>query len=202
MFEVSIKIQGLEKRRKSVRLFHLAAGFFLLIYIGEYAKHLNYNYLWPLLPFFVGAFLSITYGFFRKKIDPDFLYNSKLRMVQFLSFLGFGMYQLVAQINVNIYLLFIWSAIFLMLYVTERKLFQSPKLQIDQQQITIPGQITNRLIPWNAITHLIVRNDFITITLAKDRFMQFEVAEDLDSALVDTINNFCRQQINRELKTT
>ncbi len=86
MYTVAVKIEGLEKRRRSTALVHIIVGFFLLIKCIDLYKYLDEKSITPLLPFAFVGILSLIYGFFRKRIDISAKHNIALRFLQTVSF--------------------------------------------------------------------------------------------------------------------
>ena len=86
MHRISIKIEGIERRKRSTGLLHIVAGLFLIANATEYHKQEAYENFFAVLPIFLVAAASLFYGFFRNKIDPHAQYNHWMRMLQFLMF--------------------------------------------------------------------------------------------------------------------
>ncbi|MDQ3682909.1 MAG: hypothetical protein M3352_07535, partial [Bacteroidota bacterium] len=70
MYKIPVKIEGIERRKRSTGLLHAIAGLFLVSNASTYFKHLNYSDFIFVLPFFIVWVASLVYGFFRLRIDP------------------------------------------------------------------------------------------------------------------------------------
>ena len=88
MHRIAIKIDGIERRKKSTGVFHVIAGLFLIANIAEYYKQTNYQSFLTVLPMYVIATTSLLYGLFRNRIDPHAQFNHWMRMLQFWYFLS------------------------------------------------------------------------------------------------------------------
>ncbi|MBA2745280.1 MAG: hypothetical protein H0U44_03545, partial [Flavisolibacter sp.] len=80
MYSVTVKIEGIDRRRKSSGLLHIVIGFFLLAKGADYYKYLDYGFFLPVLPFFIVALFSLIYGFMRRRIDMTARWNYWLRL--------------------------------------------------------------------------------------------------------------------------
>ncbi|HVE60434.1 MAG TPA: hypothetical protein VNA26_01350, partial [Chitinophagaceae bacterium] len=86
MYSIPLKIEGIERRKRSTGILHLIAGLFLITTAGDYYEHLNYEEFLNVLPVYMVCGVSLTYGFFRKRIDPSARFNHWVRMLQFITF--------------------------------------------------------------------------------------------------------------------
>jgi hypothetical protein len=197
MYNIAIKIEGMEWRRRSTGLLHLAAGFFLLVKTIDYVKYGNYSNLLTVIPFFLVVVLSLGYGFLKKKLDPAARFNHWLRTMQFLSFAVLGILMITAGKTVDYGTLFTWAIICLFLMFTERKVFHDAKLFFRKEGILIPGYFYNRQIFWNNIRGVIARPDFITIFYPDNKFLQYEVISKVEEKELTEINAYCQMQMTR-----
>lgn len=198
MHRIAIKIEGIERRKKSTGLFHIIAGLFLLITAGSYLKQLQYRNFLPLLPVFLVGLASVFYGLLRNKMDPKAAFNHWVRVAQFLMFAILGVMLLQTKMEFRNVTVLLWAAICIMLLFTERKIFHDAFLFVNENSITIPGYFSNKVIPWTVIDNIVVRADFVTIYYANNRFMQYEMLSEINDTEIKNINLFCRQQLNKK----
>src|SRR2546423_13047686 len=90
MYNVTVKIEGVENGRRSAGLLHVVIGLFLITKSADYYKFLDYKYFVPVVPFLLVGSFSLFYGLFRTKIDLTHRYNFWLRLSQTLSFAVLG----------------------------------------------------------------------------------------------------------------
>lgn len=198
MHRIPIKIEGIKRRKKSTGLFHIIAGLFLLTSISTYFKLLNYQNFVAVLPMYLVAIISLVYGAFRKKFDPKAGYNHLVRLLQFLVFAVLGILMLKTKIDFRNILLLSWAVICVLLLFTERKVFHDSFLTLEEKSVSIPGYFSNRILPWEAIENLIIRQDYVTIYLPQNKYLQHEVAVELSEKEVEDLNNFCQQQLKEK----
>lgn len=198
MHRISIKIEGIERRKRSTGLLHIVAGLFLIANATEYHKQEAYEKFFAVLPIFLVAAASLFYGFFRNKIDPNAQYNHWMRMLQFLMFSILGILLLKSKIEFRNISLFLWAAICIMLLFTERKIFHDAFLSLGKHSITIPGYFSNKVIPWPVVENIVVRQDYVTIYYPNNRYMQYEVIAAINEEEVKKINNFCKQVLQQQ----
>jgi hypothetical protein len=195
MYKVPVKIEGIERRKRSTGLLHIIAGFFLVINAITYFKHLKYSDFIFVLPFFIVAVASLVYGFFRKRIDPAAHYNHWIRMLQFLSFAILAITFTSFASGASYFGLFLWAIVTLFLMFTERKVFHDTVMQIKDDGIHIPGYFTSYVIPWSIIMDFILRADYVTISRTNLKYVQLELLEKIDALEITAINDFSRQKI-------
>jgi hypothetical protein len=196
MYNILIKREGIERRKKSTGLLHMLAGLFLFVNAVAYYKQMGYKAVLPVVPFFLVAVLSLVYGFFRNRIDPSAQYNHWVRMLQFLMFSLLGIFMLKSKMEFRNLSLFIWAVICIPLLFTERKIFHDAALTFNQNNIMIPGYFSSKVVPWSSITNVIIRPDFVTIYYPDNRYVQYEVLDTVTSKEIEQINIFCQQKIS------
>lgn len=198
MFDIPVKVDGIEKRRRSVGLFHILAGLFLSANASLLYKHLDYKGFWMLLPIYVAAAISVVYGLFRKKLDVANKYNQLLRVVQLLIFLVLATFELKSGSDTRSISLLLWAGISLALLLTERMLFNCPSIKLSTKGISAPGSISMRKIDWSDLESVVVRQDYITFNYnKKNEYLQFEIAEFLTGTEIERVNLFCNQQVSK-----
>ena len=198
MHLIAIKIDGIERRKKSTGLFHVVAGLFLVANIAEYYKQLNYQNFFSVLPMYLVAVASLVYGLFRNKMDPKAKFNHWMRMLQFLIFSVLGILMLKTKMEFRNISLLLWAVICILLLFTERKIFHDAFLNLGRNNITIPGYFSNKVVPWSVIENIIVRQDYVTIYIPENKYIQYEVLSELNEAEIKNINLFCQQHIEEK----
>lgn len=195
MHSIAIRVEGIERRKRSTGLFHIVAGLFLIANASEYFKQSLYQNFWSVLPVFLVAFISLFYGFFRRRLDPMAHYNHWVRMLQFLMFSMLGVFMLQTHADFRVVSLFLWAVISILLLFTERKIFHDAYLAFNHNNISIPGYFSTRVMPWSVIESVVIRPDYVTIYYPNNKFVQYEVLNSIDSSTIEKINNFCSQKI-------
>ena len=138
--------------------------------------------------------------FFRKRIDPAAQYNHWVRMLQFLMFSVLGIFMWQAKLDMRTLTVFLWAIICIPLLFTERKVFHDASLSFSNSNITIPGYFSTRVVPWSVVDSVVVRNDFVTIHYPNNKYIQYEVLNQMAPADIEKINRFCQQQIDSSTK--
>lgn len=195
MYSIPIRIEGIEKRKRGTGLLHVAAAFFLIANAGAYYKQLEYQNFLPVLPVYIVALISLVYGLFRKKIDPPAQYNHWVRMLQFLMFSVLAVFMLKTKMDIRTFTLFLWAVICIPLLFTERKVFHDASLSFSNNNITIPGYFSNKVLPWSVIDNVVIRTDFVTIYYPNNKYVQYEVLDRINQTEIEKIDRFCQQQL-------
>jgi hypothetical protein len=195
MFNVPVRLDGIERRKRSTGLLHVVAGFFLIVSTGMYFGQKRNTELAPVLAVYGVAIVSLAYGFGRKKWDPAARYNHWVRLLQFLTFALLFITLLDEASPVRIASLGLWAVVILFLMFTERKIFHDTDLQVKTEGVMVPGYLRNHLLPWPEIESFILRNDYLTITRKNQKYVQLELMADMRPEDIRQINAFCHTQL-------
>jgi hypothetical protein len=201
MHRIAIKIDGIERRKKSTGLFHVIAGLFLIANAAEYYKQSEYQNFLIVLPVFFVAAISLVYGLLRNKLDPKAQFYLWVRVLQLLMFSVLGIIMLQFTTGFRNVTLFLWAVICILLLFTERKIFHDAFLLFGKNTITIPGYFSNKVIPWSVIEKIVVRPDYVTLYYPQNRYLQYEILTEINEAEIKNINHFCQQQIAQKQTT-
>lgn len=195
MLKIPVKIEGMERRKRSTGLLHVVAGFFLIANAGTYNQLHNYEQ-WPVvLPVYAIALLSLVYGFWRKRIDPLARYNHWIRMAQFGVFAVLGVLMINGSQSLTAATLFLWAGIALLLLFTERKVFHDTALLLEEDGIHVPGYFRDHVLPWAIIEELVLRQDYVTILRKDKKYVQLELLSPVSTAETEQINRYSKEQI-------
>ena len=198
MYSITVKIDGIEKRRRSAGLLHIVIGFFLIVNASNYYRAVNYKSFWPVAIFLLVASFSLFYGFFRRKIDLSAQYNYWIRLLQLISFTALGFLLMSSERTVDYFGVFAFGLLCIVLVFSERKIFQETTIFLDDNGITVPGYYRDHLVKWESLTDVVIREDFVTLFHVKRKYLQFQVMQDLSTLEVAKMNAFCREKIEKE----
>lgn len=198
MYSIAVKIEGFESRRRSVRFMHVFLGFFLLVKTADLYKLLDYKNFGWLIPLLLVASFSLFYGFFRKRIDPSAQFNFWMRLLQVITFAVLAAITISIGRPVDYIGMFIFAFLCLLLLFSERKVFNDTIIFLTNEGIKIPGNYKDHLLPWNKISNVVVREDFITVFHIKGKYLQFQVMQNLSTLEVAKINAFCKEKAEGE----
>ena len=197
MYSVTVKIEEIERRRRSAGLMHVVAGFFLILNCKKYYELGNYEKFLSLLPFLAVAVISLFYGLFRRKIDLLAKYNNWLRLVQAATFIVLGAAILRSGRAIDYIGPFAFAFLCLVLLFTERRVFQQTTIFFDEDGVKIPGYYKDYLVKWQELNEVVVREDFLTLFHVKNKYLQYQVLQDLSTLEVAKLNAFCKEQIEK-----
>jgi len=201
MYSIAVKIDDIEKRRRSTGFLHIVVGFFLILKTAEEVRTNGYpNYL-VTLPLLALASAALFYGFFRKKIDITAALNGRLRILEAIGLLVLAVLFFREGNSVNGWLLVFVAGAAMLIFFTERQLFSPVYILLEENGISVPGAYGTHLIPWEALEQVVVREDFLTIFHKKQKYLQYQVSEDLTALEVTKMNAFCRDMISSATAT-
>lgn len=197
MYSIAVKIDGIESRR-SAGLLHVLVGFFLIFHVSNYYRVTHYQHFWTVAFILLIASFSLFYGFFRKKIDLSAQYNYWLRLVQLICFTLLGILLTQTERPVHYLSVFVFALLCIILLFSERKIFHETIIYVDEAGIKIPGYYRDHLVKWEDLSEVIVREDFITLFHIKQKYLQFQVMQNLSTLEVAKMNAFCREKVEGE----
>lgn len=195
MLKIPVKIEGIERRKRSTGLLHVVAGFFLIANAGTYNQLHHYEHWLVVIPVYVIALLSLFYGFGRKRIDPLARYNHWLRMLQLGVFAVLGVLMINEGKSLTAASLFLWAGITLLLLFSERKVFHDTALQLKEDGIHVPGYFRDHVLPWSIIEELVLRQDYVTILRKDKKYVQLELLMPVAAEETEQINRYSKAQI-------
>jgi hypothetical protein len=199
MYSIVIKVEGMEKRKRSAALMHVVLGFFLIAKAADYVHQTNNDFT-TVLPFLAIALLSVFYGLFRKRIDPDGNYNHWIRVTELMAFVVIGSLLISTSDNSFDYISsFVMAAIALMLLFSEKRIYKDHELQITEEGVVIPGDYKLHTVPWNVLSDVVVRHDFVTVFHNDEKYLQYQVLQSLSELEVAKMNGFCREKIKSSM---
>lgn len=194
MINIPVKIQGLERRRRSIGLLHMVAGFFLIANADRVYKLYAQNGYLPLVPLILAAVLSLLYGFFRKRLDPTSKYNFSIRLLQAIVFLGYALAFVLSGYSDRSFGLGLWVVIAMMLAFAEKVALQEQHVVFTNKGFGFPAGYRQKQVAWPAVADVTLRPDFLTIHYKDNRFLQFELAQPLTHEKINSLQDFCRRQ--------
>jgi hypothetical protein len=197
MYTVAVRIDGMEKRRRSTSLVHAILGFFLLIKSFDLYNYLDGQSLFALFPFLAVGVVSLFYAFFRNRFDAPARHNAGLRLLQTITFFSFGFLMYRIGRSFDYISLFIWGLLTLLLFFSEKRVFKDTYLSLTEKGIQIPGSYRDYLVEWTTLESVVVRHDFITLFHRGKKYLQYQVLQDLSELELVKMNAFCREQIER-----
>lgn len=196
MYSITVKIEGIESRRRSAAILHIVVGFFMIFNASNYYRFNNYKNLLPVALILLAASVSLFYGFFRRRMDLSAHYNLWLRLVQVICFTALGFLILKSGGRSSDYIgVFVFAALCIVLLFSEKRIFNETSVYFTEEGIKIPGYYRDHLVDWEEISEVIVREDFLTIFNVNKKYLQFQVLQDLSTLEVAKMNAFCREKV-------
>jgi len=198
MYSVTVKIEGIESRRRSAGILHVVVGFFMIFNASNYYRITNFKNLVPVAFVLLVASISLFYGFFRRRMDLSAHYNYWLRLVQVIGFTILG-FLAIGTGRPNDYIgVFVFALLCIVLMFSERRIFQETTIFFTEEGIKIPGYYRDHLVKWEELSEVIVREDFLTIFNTKEKYLQYQVMQDLSTLEVAKMNAFCKEKLEGE----
>ena len=197
MYTIAVKIEGMDRRRRSTSLVHAIVGFFLLIKSFDLYNYLEGRSLVPLLPFLLIGALSLFYAFFRNRFDITAKHNAGLRLLQAVTFFSFGFLMMRLGQSMDYISLFIWGFLTFVLFFSEKRVFKETLIQLTEKGVVIPGSYREYLVEWQTLEDVVVRHDFVTLFHRGKKYLQYQVLQDLSELELVKMNAFCKEQIDQ-----
>jgi hypothetical protein len=195
MYSVTVKIEGIESRRRSAGILHIVIGIFMIFNASNFYRITNYKNLWAVAFVLLIASISLFYGFFRKRMDLSAYYNYWFRLAQVIGFTILG-FLMIGTGKPTAYLgVFVFALLSILLMFSERRIFQETTVYFNEDGIKIPGYYRDHLVKWNELSEVVVREDFLTIFNIKKKYLQYQVMQDLSTLEIAKVNAFCKEKI-------
>jgi hypothetical protein len=198
MYSITVKIEGIESRRRSAGILHIVIGFFLIFNASNYYRFTSYKNVWSIAFILLVASISLFYGFFRRKMDLSAHYNYWLRLIQVVSFTILGILMIGTGRPTDYIGVFVFALLCIVLMFSERRIFQETTIYLSENGIKIPGYYRDHLVKWDELSEVVVREDFITIFNTRQKYLQYQVMQDLSTLEVAKMNAFCREKVEGE----
>ena len=198
MYSIGIRIEKIEKRKSNTRILHVTSGLFLLVKAIVLLKYEAYKNFITVFPFLLFGIAWIFYAIIKKKYDPLENLNGPMRITQVLAFTTLGILMVYKGRSFDYIVLFLWAMLNIYLFYSERRSLQPTRVHFTDNEILIPGFFRDRKLSWTGIKNAVIKEDFITLFLSNEKYMQYEVAEDISEKYIEEVNNFCRQQIKAQ----
>lgn len=195
MYSVTVKIEGIESRRRSAGILHIVVGFFMIFNASNYFRITSYKNPLPIGFILLIASISLFYGFFRRRMDLGAHYNYWLRLVQVIGFTLLGFLVLGTGRPTDYIGVFVFALLCIVLMFSEKKIFQETTIYFNEDGIKIPGYYRDHLVKWEEVSEIIVREDFLTIFNVKKKYLQYQVMQDLSTLEVAKMNAFCKEKV-------
>lgn len=173
---------------------HMLIGIlFLLNGIGIYKTPVPN---WSMAVFFlVLGFASIAFPFFMKRFSNIQAANSLTRMIQaFTCFTG-CLYFLENKEPLIGLLLLLTGVASAYIGYAEYKIFQPAFARIDTMGITLPTTFSERLIGWNQLNNVVLRDDLLTLDFKNNKVMQLEVLDETGLVTAEEMNAFFKSRL-------
>lgn len=193
-YRIPIFFEPFEKQKKAARLLHLLAGFLMIANAWG-----DYHNLTPHLFFIVVqvavAILIIAYAFAGKRMQFNQGWSNGMFRLLGAAVLLFASWHFFRENDMLRALLqFFGGAGLLLLFYTERKIYQPCHILIDEKGVHTPNNLKERLIEWKNIENMVIKNDFVSINTIRNQFIQYETAAVLSELQMDEMNAFCRER--------
>lgn len=78
---------------------------------------------------------------------------------------------------------------------TEYRLFKPVYILLDQSGVTLPSAFSKRIIGWNEVNNVILRNDLLTVDQKNNKLLQLEVLDNVPDVKAAEINGFCKSRL-------
>jgi hypothetical protein len=77
----------------------------------------------------------------------------------------------------------------------EYKIFQPSFARIDISGITLPTTFSERLIGWNQLNNVILRDDLLTLDFKNNKILQLEVLDETGVVTAEEMNQFFKSRL-------
>lgn len=152
---------------------------------------------WGMVVFFmVVGLLSVLFPFLIRRMRNFSGANSMMRLLQvFVCFSGCLYFLSHVQPFIGVLQLLIGLGLAYIGWV-EHNIFKPVYINMDITGITIPTTFSARVVAWNQLNNVILRNDLLTVDFKNNKVLQLEILDNIPGIKEDEINGFCRNRLN------
>ncbi len=152
---------------------------------------------WFLVVFFIVlGFASLAFPFMARRFKKFTEANVVARMVQVFICLTGSLYFLSHLQPLAGVLLFITGLGMAYIGWVEYRIFQPVFISMDTTGIMLPTTFSQRLIGWNELNNVILRNDLFTIDFRNNKILQLEILDEPGATQREALNAFCQSRIH------
>jgi hypothetical protein len=195
MYSIGIRIDKTERIRSNSRWLHIASGLFLLIQSIDYLRYHHYRVFLLVLPFIVVGLLAFVYGIFRNQYDRAENLNAAMRIIEMIGAAILGAMMITQDRIIDMIFLFVWALLCLFLLFIERHAQKPTRVEFSDDEVKISGAFSDQHLPWRVLKEVVIRSDYITLFKQNERYLQFEVAEDIAREHLDEVQQYCRHRL-------
>lgn len=195
MYKLRILHPNTVTRLRLQPVMHGMAGIlFLFNAIGIYNSR---QPSWGMVVYFmIVGFLSLLFPFLIRRLRNFSGANSMMRLLQaFVCFTGALYFLSHMQPLIGILQMLIGIGVAYIGWV-EHNIFKPVFVSMDISGITLPTTFSSRVVGWNQLNNVILRNDLLTVDFKNNKIMQLEVLDNVPDIKEDEINGFCRNRLN------
>lgn len=151
---------------------------------------------WFLAVFFlVLGMACIGFPFTMKRFKKFTEANTVARMIEsFICFTG-SLYFLSHLQPLTGLLLFLTGIGLAYVGWMEHKIFQPSYVKMDTTGITLPTTFSKRLVGWNELNNVILRNDLLTIDFKNNKILQLEILDEPGKEQREALNAFFQSRV-------
>ncbi|RAJ82135.1 hypothetical protein CLV59_104360 [Chitinophaga dinghuensis] len=194
MYKLRIIHPNANNRLKLLPVMHGIVGvLFLVNAIGIY-RGAQPNWFLATFFFLVGL-ASLLFPFTARKFKNFPAANIMARIVQVFICLTGSLYFLSHLAPTAAFMLIVIGAGLGYIAWSEYKVFQPAFMQLDKTGITVPTAFTPKVIGWNELNNVILRNDLLTLDFKSNKVLQLELVEMPAPEERDALNAFCKSRI-------
>ena len=194
MYKIRILHPNTLTRLRLQPVMHGMAGLlFLFNAIGIYNSD-KPNW-WMVTFFMVVGLLSVLFPFLMRRARNFSGANSMMRLLQvFVCCSGCLYFLSHMQPFIGVLQLLIGAGLAYIGWV-EHNIFKPVYIHMDITGITLPTTFSSRVVAWNQLNNVILRNDLLTVDFKNNKVLQLEVLDNIPDIKEDEINGFCRSRL-------
>ncbi|GEP88607.1 hypothetical protein SAMN05660909_01073 [Chitinophaga terrae (ex Kim and Jung 2007)] len=145
--------------------------------------------------FFVMGLACIIFPFIMKRFKKFNEVNSIARVIEAFICFTSCLYFLSHKLPLTGLLLLLVGIGLAYVGWMEYKIFQPSFVRFDITGITLPTTFSTKLVGWNELNNVILRNDLLTIDYRNNRILQLEVLDEPTPAQREELNAFFQKRV-------
>lgn len=194
---INIRNPAIEKRKQQIIPIHALLSLTVILCIPSIIV-ISANYMYGIIITSIIAILFFVIPLTLHKKNKLYKWNTVIRYIEACIMAIIGVVLLLYTQWFNGISGTIWSIILTYLATIERSIFKPQQIFIHKLGITYSYVIKPITILWNTIENIVIRSDYISIFKKNNRYIQFEITDDLSDAELKEINELCEKLVNSQ----
>lgn len=195
-YSVTVVLDAFERRKNNVGLLHLFTGFLLIIKTMDWVRRTPHEKQWLSFLFLGAGFLFLLFGLWGRRMTSSFTtWSKRFLLLEIICFFSLTILFIPVGKSVDLTFTIAWTLLCCFFYYSEKRTNQPAVITLTDKGIVIPDLLWNKLLPWQKVESVVLRNDYLTINKKNNKYYQFEIVEENGESFIAEFNKYAEGKI-------